>query len=141
MFIQLDCGCIGLLLESGYVDGEFFKMIDCRDQGDHSINLDNSTNDLEYKRFRYLNDEEVSGLIKLIQVAFVQSDKYERIRDALELPIEEGLNVRFEWDRIAARNRTFKAYDSIDKPKVFPFDYRNDDEKQKEIDYIKRHLK
>lgn len=139
MFIQLDCGCIGLLLESDYADGEFFKMIDCR-QEDHSIGFTNDTSDLEYHRYRQLNDEEINGLVRLIQTAFVQSDKYENIRLALELPIESRSNY-LEWDRITSKNRTFKAYDPMEKPNRFPIDNRNDDEKQKEIDYIKRHSK
>lgn len=140
MFIQLDCGCIGLLIEDNTFDFNFYKIIDCADDW-HHIGFYNSNNDIKYKRYRQLKDDEITPIILLIQQAIYESIKYQTMQDALDLPNQTRRDLIQNLDNTFAKHQTMKSIDTIDKPDVFPFDKRNDDEKQKEIDYIKRHSK
>jgi len=140
MFIQLDCGCIGLLIEGNEGEHQFYHIIDCAREW-YSISFHKSNDNLKYKRFRQLKDEELEPIIQLIQRAIAESGGFQEIQSALNLPNQQRVKVQKNLDAAFVEHRTMKAINTIDKPKVFPFDYRDESEKQKESEYINRHSK
>jgi hypothetical protein len=142
MFIQLDCGCIGLAIEDNDGALNYYAIIDCAERWD-GIDLHKSNDDLKYKRFRQLKDEELYPIIQLFQQAITESRSYQKMRSALNLPNQIGGNSRHaivqNLNSTFVKYRTMKTTDTIDKPDRFPMDFRLESEKQKETDYINRH--
>jgi hypothetical protein len=138
MFIQLDCGCIGLAIEDNDGALNYYAIIDCAEMWD-GIDLHKSNDDLKYKRFRQLKDEEVEPIIQLFQQAITESRSYLKMRSALNLPNQTRHAIVQNLNETFVKYRTMKAINTIDKPDRFPMDFRDESEKQKEINYINRH--
>lgn len=141
MFIQQDCGCIGLLIENQLGSKTFYKILDCRsDRND--LYLHDDSNSMEYHRYRQLNDDEVNGVIHQMNQAMADGDRFENVQ--LSLGIEgshsqsKRQEVRSNWDRVCRENNIYKAYMDRDAIKRFPLDDRNQDEIDKETERLKR---
>lgn len=142
MFIQLSCGCIGLLIASnddGKCKKDFYKIIDCT--SNWGVCLYESTDDLNYKRYRVMCLKEVEPIINLISFAIGESNKFSEMKSILGLDNSKAGQLDKELNDAFASNRTMKAVNALDIPEIFPFDDRLESEKQKEINYIKRHSK
>jgi hypothetical protein len=139
MFIQLDCGCIGLLIKDDQIKDHFYQMIDCSKVWS-DISFHESTSQLEHHRFRQLNTEETTVIIQLFQQAIADADGFETIQSALNLSNQKRICLRKNLDNVFVKYKTMKSVNAIDKPDIFPMDDRLETVRQSEIEYL-NHLK
>lgn len=144
MFIQLDCGCIGLLIEDEFGSKEFYKIIDCRRE-DNSISFCNDSESIDYHRYRKLNNHELHAIVQLIAQSMADGERYDQVQSALGImgsySQQKRRETQLKWDQVCKDHLTYTSFDKTDIPKAFPLDDRIQSEKQKEIDYINRHSK
>jgi hypothetical protein len=140
MFIQQQCGCIGLLIENEFGSKEFYKVIDCRRE-DKSITFYDDSDSMEYCRYRQLNNHELHAVVKLIAQAMADADRYEEVQLALGITGSRSQQQRREaqsnWDRVCREQLTFTSFNEIDTIKAFPLDDRNQLEIDKENDRLR----
>jgi len=139
MFIQQQCGCIGLLIENEFGSKEFYKIIDCRRE-DNSIGFYEDHESMEYRRYRQLNNHELHAIVRLIGQTMADADRYEEVQLALGITGSQSQQKRREarinWDRVCQEQLTFTSFNEIDTIKAFPLDDRNQSEIDKETDRL-----
>jgi hypothetical protein len=144
MFIQLDCGCIGLLIEDEFNSKGFYKIIDCRREDD-SISFYEDTESINYHRYRQLNNHELHAIVKLIAQSIADGDRYSEVQLALGIVGSQSQQQRREtksnWNRVCQEQLTYTTFDEMDVPKAFPLDDRFQSEIDKEVKRLERHSK